>query len=117
MATSISDAVILTVSGTDYPIRLIERFSATHFSRGMFKHMATVTASTKKAATIASSQRGTPVAHIASLKCTPLDPLDAETRNRVVTNQGEHLLMTFVDLYAIEGSDGYARLVVEELLN
>jgi hypothetical protein len=114
---NISDAVVLSVAGKDYPIKLCEKYTNAHFARGPFQRIATVTASTKQKDAVVTGQRGAPVAHVASLKCTPLDPVDAETRARTVTQQGVRLLQTFVDLYPLDQTNGYARLVVEDLQN
>lgn len=66
-----------------------------------FAHMATVTASTKRIPAISSGKRGTPVTNIASLKCTPLDPIGTQpgaevTRNPTLGTPG-NVLETFVD--------------------
>jgi hypothetical protein len=114
---NISDAVVLTIAGKDYPIKLCEIYANAHFARGPFQHIATVTASTKQKDAVVTGQRGAPVAHVASLQCTPLDPVDAETRARTVTQQGVRLLQTFIDLYQLDRTHGYARLVVEDLQN
>jgi hypothetical protein len=42
----------------------------------------TVTASTKRNPAVSGGKIGTAVTQVASLKCTPLDPVDAEARAR-----------------------------------
>jgi len=59
--------------------------------------MATVTASTKRPASVSSGKRGAPATHVASLKCTPLDPAGSEIRERYLLNGPEIILQTFVD--------------------
>ena len=61
-----------------------------------FQRMAVVDASTKRAQ-IASGQRGEPVTHIASLKCTPLDPVSADLAQRVGLESPYELLQTMTE--------------------
>jgi hypothetical protein len=60
-----------------------------------------VTASTKRAPAIAGGKRGTAVTQVASLRCTPLDPVDSalssELRQRLALNTPHLLLQTFVE--------------------
>ncbi len=62
-----------------------------------FARAANVTASTKRPPTIASGKRGAPTTNIASLSCTPLDPIDPELRQRLALETPHELLQTFVD--------------------
>jgi len=64
---------------------------------GSFARLASVTASTKRPPTISSGKRGAPATNVASLKCTPLDPVDAELRQRLALDTPHELLQTFVD--------------------
>jgi len=57
----------------------------------------TVTASTKRSPALAGGKRGAPVTRLVSLRCTPLDPVDPELRQRVALNTPHELLQTFVD--------------------
>lgn len=61
----------------------------------------TVTASTKRAPAVSASKRGTPAAYLTSVRCTPLDPVDPELRQRLALNTPHELLQTFVE----EGND------------
>ncbi len=61
-----------------------------------FADMATVTASTKRA-TMSSGLRGEASTNLPSLKCTPLDPVDAELRHSLELDTVHELLQTFVD--------------------
>jgi hypothetical protein len=62
-----------------------------------FATLATETASTKRPPTISGGRRGTATANIASLSCTPLDPVDSEIRQRLVLDTPHEVLQTFVD--------------------
>ena len=62
-----------------------------------FDNMASVTASTKRPPAVSSGKRGAPVENVASLSCTPLDPVDPELRQRLGLDTPHELLQTFVD--------------------
>jgi hypothetical protein len=62
-----------------------------------FEIFATVTASTKRQAAPTSGKTVAPVTNIASLACTPLDPVDAELSKRLGLDTPGELLQTFVD--------------------
>lgn len=47
-----------------------------------FSRLATVTASTKRPPATSGGKVAAPATNIASLKCTPLDPVDTELRER-----------------------------------
>lgn len=66
-------------------------------SSASFSRLATATASTQRTPAISGGKRGAPVTQIASLNCTPLDPLDAEIRQRLALETPHELLQTFVD--------------------
>lgn len=104
-----------------------------------FSKLATITASTKRAGYDAGEGKKTaPVENVASLSCTPLDPVDPELRERLALDTPHELLQTFVDAgvdikpgdilvvatvdYPIRsvadwtwGSSDYKALVVEDL--
>lgn len=105
---------------------------------GAFDTMATVTCSTKRLPAYSGSKRGDPVANLTGLKCTPLDPLDAELRNLPVLTSPYEALQTFIrrdpdiqegdrlvvgsaeyTIRAVEdwtwGNDVFLRLILEEL--
>jgi hypothetical protein len=63
-----------------------------------FEHMAVVTASTKRTPAVVGGKRGQPVTNVASLACTPLDPIDSETRARLGLDSPAIILETYVDL-------------------
>jgi hypothetical protein len=60
-----------------------------------FDRQLTVTASTKRPPAIASGRRGAPVENVADMPCTPLWPLDSETRLRVQLDTPHELRQTF----------------------
>jgi len=62
-----------------------------------FSRMATVEASTKRVPAITGGKRGEATTFIASLFCTPLDPVDAEIMRRLNLGTAHELLQTFVD--------------------
>lgn len=63
-----------------------------------FARLATVTASTKRNPAVgADGKRGAPVTQIASLTCTPLDPVDPELKARMQLDTPHELLTTYVD--------------------
>ena len=61
-----------------------------------FADVATVTASTKRAV-MTSGIQAEPTENLTSLKCTPLDPVDAELRHSLELETPHELLQTFVD--------------------
>ena len=70
-----------------------------------FKLMATVTASTTRAPSISGGKRGVAVENLSTLKCTPLDPVDADIREQFATATPMELRQTFCQggLDIIEG--------------
>lgn len=62
-----------------------------------FATLATETASTKRPPAVSGGRRGTAATNIASLACTPLDPVDSEIRQRLVLDTPHEVLQTFVD--------------------
>ena len=87
-----------------------------------FKRFATESCATKRA-TMSSGKRGAATSKLTGLKCTPLDPVDPETRERMGLPAGAHeLLQTFVegaydilagDLLTYNGIDYPVRAVAE----
>ena len=62
-----------------------------------FLDMATVTASIKRSPAPVSGNRGAPAEVIASIVCTPLDPIDGELRIRLALDTPYELLQTFFE--------------------
>ena len=86
-----------------------------------FDRLATESASTKRA-TVVDGKRGVPAVHVATLACTPLDPLggDEGIRLREVLETPHELLQTFVagetdvregDVLVVDGKDYPVRVV------
>jgi len=61
-----------------------------------FVRMASVTASTKRPPAVSSGIRGAAAENLSSLKCTPLDPVDAELAARVGIGTPHEVLQCFV---------------------
>ena len=62
-----------------------------------FRRMAMVTASTKRRPAVSGGLVGSAATEISSLKCTPLDPVDPELRQRIPNvAASQELLQTFV---------------------
>lgn len=64
---------------------------------GGMDRFLTVTASTKRAPALSSGKRGAPAAHVTSLKCTPLDPVEPDLRKRMALETPHELLQTFTN--------------------
>lgn len=61
------------------------------------RHLLTVSASTKRAPAISGGKRGEPVTNIASILCTPLDPIDSDTARRLNLDTPYKILETYVE--------------------
>jgi hypothetical protein len=59
-------------------------------------YLATVTASTKRSPAMAGGKVGAPAAYLGGVKCTPLDPVDPELRQRMQLETAHELVQTFV---------------------
>lgn len=70
-----------------------------------FARMCTVTASTKRLPAISGGKRGAAVTQVATLKCTPLDPVSAEIQQRVATGGGMELVQCFTETTDIREGD------------
>lgn len=100
---------VLVVGGKDYPIRSVAEWDGFPPGSLAFKRMATVTASTKRSPALSSGVRGAMTTNLASVKCTPLDPVDPDLRSRLKLNTPHELLECFVD------GTPYLRLILEDL--
>lgn len=87
-----------------------------------FRLFATTTASTKRSPAISSGKIGAATTSIASLRCTPLDPIDPELRQRMTINTPHELLQSFTeggldilegDILTVAGTDYPIRAVGE----
>jgi len=87
-----------------------------------FARLAKATASTKRPPALSGGVRGAPETHITSLRCLPLDPVDAELRQRLGIDTPHELLQTCIqgglDIMAgdmlVVGSVEYPVRAVEE---
>jgi hypothetical protein len=70
-----------------------------------FARMCTVTASTKRLPAISGGKRGAAVTQVASLKCTPLDPIDPALRQRLGTDAPMEALQTFCGAVDVKEGD------------
>lgn len=101
---------LLVVNGLEYPVKAAAWWDGSRASVSSFLRMATVTASTKRNPPPISGVRGAPITNLTGLKCTPLDPVDAETRKRLVIETPHNILQTYV-----YSTTGFTHLVVEDL--
>jgi len=108
MALDIKEGDYLIVGGSEYPIRSCAEWAWT--GGNGIKSLLRVTASTKRQPAISSGKRGTPVTKLTGVKCTPLDPVDPELRNRLELDTPHELLQTIAD-----GSGVFYRLILEDL--
>lgn len=89
-----------------------------------FARKCTVTAATKRSPSLTAGKRGEPVPHLASLRCTPLDPTDQQARDDVYRRRPQlqssaSLLETFTaetdfregDLLIVNGQEYPIRIV------
>ena len=71
---------------------------------GALTRLLTVTASTKRQPAVSGGKRGPAVTQVASLTCTPLDPVDPQLRQRLALDTPHELLQAFtVETDIIEG--------------
>lgn len=94
----------LVVGAKSYPIRSCEIWATDSMNTRGFRRMCTVSASTKR------TRRGEPSVVLSSVRCTPLDPIDAELRKRLALETPNTLLQTFV-----ADGEGFLRLALEDL--
>lgn len=99
---------ILVVGGAEYPIRSCASWAWSAGRAG--RRLMASTASTKRSPDIVSGKRGTPVTQVASMRCSPLDPVAPDLEQRMGLNTPHELLQTTVD-----GGDMFYVLVVEDL--
>ncbi len=62
-----------------------------------FTRRMTVSASTKREPAVVDGIIGDPVENVASMVCTPLDPVDPELRKRLALDTPHELLQTFTE--------------------
>lgn len=108
-ALDIREGDILVIDGTEYPVRSAAWWNGRITFSG-FSRLASVTASTKRSPTLSGGKIGAAVTNLTNVLCTPLDPVDAEVRQRLALNTPHEVLQ----VYAFNAS-GFAHLIVEEL--
>lgn len=99
----------LVVGSATYPIKSVADWSGFGSTRSLAR-LSTVDAATLRPPALVAGKRGDPAAHLYGLKCTPLDPVDAEVRQRLALETAHELLQTFV-----ASEDGYLHLILEDL--
>lgn len=62
-----------------------------------FLKMATITTASTKRSPMTGAIRGTPATNLSNITCTPLDPVDPETRTQLKLDSGFEVKETFVD--------------------
>lgn len=87
MALDIAFGDLLTLGGTEYPVKGVERWGMPA-AAGM-RALMTATAATKRAPTIAGGKRGAAVTHLTGLPCTPLLPVTAEREPRALPHNAQ----------------------------
>ena len=100
----------LAVGGEEYPVKAVSVWSLSPGQSAAFRQLARLDALTKRAPAMAGGKRGAAEIHLAGLKCTPFDPVDPETRQRLALDTPHTLLQTFVC-----DADGYVHLILEDL--
>lgn len=110
MALDIANGDFLVVNGEEYPIKAVRAWDFRASGSRSFRRMCTVSASTKRAPGIVSGRRGPAVVNLTGLTCTPLDPVDGETRQRLALDTPHSLVQTF----AGDGTS-YVHLIMEDL--
>lgn len=108
MSLDIREGDLLTYNGADYPIRSCA--SWTWGNGRAMRRICTVEVGTKRSPAISGGKRGAPVAHLAGIACTPLDPVTPEVMQRVALDTPHELLQAYAD-----GGDVFYELVLEDL--
>ncbi|MDR3572863.1 MAG: hypothetical protein P4L50_03295 [Anaerolineaceae bacterium] len=109
-ALDIREGDILSVDGREYPIKSAAEWAMSRSTNAGFRRLATKSAMTKRAPVITSGKRGPAEIHLANIICTPLDPVDAQVRQRLGLDTPNELLQTFV-----ASACGFIHLILEDL--
>lgn len=104
MAIDIKEGDYLVVGAKSYPIRDCEVWDWAYSGRAI-RRMLRLTISTSR-----MQSSGTPSTILTGIRATPLDPVDAETRERLALESPHTLLETFV-----EAGGTFYRLILEDL--
>ncbi len=109
MALDIRNGDYLVVDGQEYPIRSCAAWAWPYNSFAM-RRLQIKVASTKRAPALTGGKRGPLATVLTGLRCTPLDPVDPEVRERLALAGPHTVLETFV-----AGCDVYYHLVIEDM--
>ena len=90
-------------------------------SSASFNRLARLAASTKRPPAIAGGRRAAPGVHLADLRVLPLEPVDAELRERLALGSAHELLQTVPaaadvaegDLLVVAGAESPIRAVAD----
>ena len=101
---------ILVVGSREYPIKSCAEWAGSGTNTRTFQHVASVSASTKRAPAMSAGKIGAAAAKLIGLKCTPLDPVSPEIQKRVALDTPMELLQT-----VITDGNGFVHLVLEDV--
>lgn len=104
MAIDIKEGDYLVVGAKSYPIRDCEVWAWPYPGRAMRRMLQLIISTSRMQAS------GTPSTILTGIRATPLDPVDAETRERLALESPHALLETF-----IESGGTFYRLILEDL--
>jgi hypothetical protein len=102
------DDTLGVIGGEEYPIRKVSDWAWGKPSLAM-KRLLKVRAYTKRAPAVSGGKVAAKVAHLTDLRCTPLDPVDAQTQARLGFDTPIQLYQTFVE------GEPYLHLYVERV--
>lgn len=110
MPPDIKNGDFLVVGGTEYPIRSVAVWVMRPSMSVAVRRLARVNAETKRNPDVVAGKRAAPETNLTGLKCTPLDPIEPEIRERLAINTPHTLLQTFVT-----DNESFLHLVLEDL--
>lgn len=90
MALDIQKGDALVIGNKVYPIKHCAEWTTNQMNTVGFRRMATVTARIQR------TKKNAPVLAVTTYKCTPLDPVDAETRRRLEIETPLEVKQTFI---------------------
>lgn len=108
MALDIREGDYLVNGTKEHPIKSCAEW-AWSYGRGA-RRLMTLTVSTKRQPAMVSGKRGGRTTKLTGLKSTPLDPVNAEIRQRLPVASPYELLQAFVD-----GGDVFYHLILEDI--
>jgi hypothetical protein len=100
---------LLTIGAVEYPVKAVAVYDQTGLgATAGLSRMARTSCSTKRYPEISGGKRSAAAVNLTGLKCTPLDPVDADTARRNELNTPYQLRTTFIG----DGSS-FAQIFVE----